>query len=169
MIWILIPGLLLVALMVYVSTRIKATAADAYEREVVETTEFSIAKPEGFIIIESREPEVIFAAYSKEWGTGDADPFRRVSAELRRYENRSLEDLRSALLENAELVDEQHLADGAFGLETRSSKDEVVFENEHHASERNGKIYEIRIVALSETKADEKKKIDELLGSFELK
>ena len=169
MIWILIPGLLFVALMVYVSTRIKRTAADAYEREVIDTAEFSIAKPEGFIIIESREPEVVFAAYSKEWGTGDADPFRRVSAELRRYENRSLEDVRNALVENAELVDERHLADGAFGLETRSSTNDILFENEHHVSERNGKIYEIRIVALSETKADEQKKIDELLASFELK
>jgi hypothetical protein len=169
MIWILVPGLLLVALMVYVSTRIKRTAADAYEREIVDTAEFSIAKPEGFIIIESREPEVIFGAYSKEWGTGDADPFRRVSAELHRYEGRSLEDVRNALLENAELVDEQHLANGAFGLETRSSVDDVMFENEHHVSSRNGKIYELRIVALFETKADEQKNIDELLASFELK
>lgn len=169
MIWILVPGLLFVALMVYVSTRIKRTAADAYEREVVDTAEFSVAKPDGFIIIESREPEVIFAAYSKDWGTGDADPFRRVSAELCRYQNRSIEELRHTLLENAELIEERHLTDGAIVLETRTSTDDVMFENEHRISERNGKVYELRIRTLSETKNEDQKNIDEILASFELK
>lgn len=166
---ILILGLILVALMVYVSTRIKRSAAGAYENETIDTAEFSITKPEGFITVESTDPNVIFAAYSKEYGTGDADAFRRVSTELRCYENLSIDEVRSASLENAELVDEQHLADGTNIIETRSSSDDVTFENEYRISERKGKAYELRVTALSETKADDQKNIDEILASFELK
>ena len=46
---ILIPGLILVGLMVWVSTRIKRNAAKAFEREEIETAEFSLTKPEGFL------------------------------------------------------------------------------------------------------------------------
>ena len=166
---ILILGLILVALMVYVSTRIKRSAADAYEKETVETDEFSINKPEGFIILNGSDREVIFAAYSKDYGTGESDPFRRVSAELRRHDDRTVDEVRTALLENTELVDEQHLAGGITVIETRSSTDGVSFENEYRLSERNGKVYELRVTALSETKADDQKNIDEMLASFELK
>src|SRR5687767_8261126 len=46
---LLIPGLILVALMVYASTRIKRTAAAAFDRETVDTEDFIIQKPEGFL------------------------------------------------------------------------------------------------------------------------
>jgi hypothetical protein len=167
---LLIPGLILVGLMIYVSTRIKRSAAGAYERETVETEEFSITKPEGFIIIDSDEPNVIFAAYSKEYGTGDADAIRRVTAKLRVWRDRSVTAVRDdAAKDSSEIVDEQHLSDGSVILETLSQSEEVQLENEFRIGHRNDRTYEFSISALSETKADDQKAIDELLASFELK
>ena len=166
---ILIPGLILVALMVYISTRIKRSAANAYEKETVETAEFSITKPEGFIILDSSDPNVIFAAHSKDYGTGDADRFRRVSAELRRHEDRSIDEVKSLARDNVELIGEQHLGGGTTVIETRRSIDGIEFEHEYWISQKDETIYELRITALAETKEDDLKNIDELLASFELK
>ena len=46
---ILIIGSLIVALMVYASTKIKRSAAQAFEEETIETDEFYLVKPEGFL------------------------------------------------------------------------------------------------------------------------
>jgi hypothetical protein len=167
---LLIPGLILVGLMIYVSTRIKRSAAGAYERETVETDEFSITKPEGFIIIDSDELEVIFAAYSKEYGTGDADAIRRVTAKLRVWDDRSVPAVRDEIAEgSSEIVDEQHLSDGSMILETVSQLEGVQIANDYRIAQRNERTYEFSVSALSETKADDQKDIDELLSSIELK
>jgi hypothetical protein len=166
---LLIPGLILVGLMIYVSTRIKRSAAGAYEKETVETEEFSVTKPEGFIIIEGHEPGVIFAAYSKEYGTGDADEIRRVTAKLRVWKDRSAAQVREAIIKGSELVDERHLSDGTLILETRVETNGVPLDNEYRIAERNETTYEFSVSTISETKADDQKDIDELLTSFELK
>jgi hypothetical protein len=167
---LLIPGLILVALMVYVSTRIKKSAASAYEQETVDAEEFSIVKPEGFIIIESGDPNVIFAAYSKEYGTGDADAVRQVAVELRIFRDRTIEDVRRSIVDGRdEIVDERHLADGTIDIETLTASEEYSIQNDHHLNMRNGKVFDLQVAALSETKPDNQKKIDEMLASFELK
>src|SRR5262245_39275440 len=65
---ILIIGVLLVALMVYVSTKIKKAAKQAYEQETFENEYFTITKPEGFIIPVKEASEFLFEAYSKDLG-----------------------------------------------------------------------------------------------------
>src|SRR5262245_36415410 len=70
---LLITGMIRVALMVYASARIKKSAAMAYDEELIDTDEFSITKPEGFIIPTNGDGRFAFAAYSKEFGTDDAD------------------------------------------------------------------------------------------------
>jgi hypothetical protein len=78
-IWII--GGAIVALMIYVSTRIKRSAATAYEREIVETAEFSIVKPEGFI--NPIESKFAFEAYTKDFGTSEeSEEFRQAWASV---------------------------------------------------------------------------------------
>ena len=79
---ILIPGLILVALMIYTSTKIKAAAAQALEPELVETDDFLISKPAGFINILSPDDGLLFHAYTKEFAD-DAPAFRRAQATVR--------------------------------------------------------------------------------------
>ena len=167
---ILIPGLILVALMVYVSTRIKRTAADAYEKERVETADFAITKPEGFIIIASNDPNVVFGAYSKEYGLEKADVFRQIAAEVRIYRDRSLEKVRDSMLAAAsKTIDERHLAGGSLIVEAETLRDGVVFNNESRLWEKGLATFEFRVTALSESRESNQKGIDELLSSFEVR
>ena len=65
---ILIVGAIVVALMVYASTKIKRSAAAAFEEETIETDEYSFVKPEGFLNPVEPEGYLAFYAYSKEYG-----------------------------------------------------------------------------------------------------
>ena len=82
MLFILIPGLILVALMVYASTRIKKSAAAAFNAETVESDDFIIQKPQGFLNKLNRDEQFAFEAYSKEFGVGEAADFRQGSINL---------------------------------------------------------------------------------------
>ncbi len=65
---IFIVGLIVVALMVFVSTKIKAGAAQAFEPERVEREEFTIIKPRGFMTPVEAKSGFAFEAYSREYG-----------------------------------------------------------------------------------------------------
>lgn len=77
---ILIIGIILVALMAYVSTKIKREASRAYEQEIVETEHFKIIKPNDFII-PVKESEFAFEAYSKDFSEDEgAEEFNQCWA-----------------------------------------------------------------------------------------
>ena len=80
---ILVPGLILVALMFWASTKIKKKAAAAYDDETVETDKFIIEKPEGFISPAYPDDGLIFAAYSKEFGRDRTSDLRQAELEVR--------------------------------------------------------------------------------------
>src|SRR5690349_3226793 len=77
---LLIPGLILVGLMVYASTRIKRNAAQAFESETIETSEFTLFKPEGMLHKLNGDPRFAFEAYSREFGTEGYRDVRRATA-----------------------------------------------------------------------------------------
>lgn len=166
---ILIPGLALVALMVYVSTRIKRSAAKAFDEEIVETDEFTITKPEG-LFIPTDATDLAFAAYSKDFGTGEAGSVRQVTTELRVHDGNTLESVRDGIVAVAsKVVSEQHLAGGSMILETELSENGVLLEAERRLVEKEGKVFELAVTALSETKGAQQRGIDTLLASFEVK
>jgi len=165
---ILIPGLALVALMVYVSTRIKRSAAKAFDEEIVETDEFTVTKPEGFIMPAGAKG-VAFVAHSKEFGTDKADSIRQVSAELRIH-TRSLEEVRDSIVgEASKVVSEQHLVNRSIILETEKTDNGIVLEMEYRLIEKGSRVFEFVVAALSETKEEQQRSIDTLLTSFEVK
>ena len=78
---IFIIGAIIVAIMAYVSTKVKRAASEAYEQENVETADFRITKPDGFIIPVKEQSDYLFEAYSKEYGDDDlADKFNQCWA-----------------------------------------------------------------------------------------
>ena len=77
---LLIPGLILVALMAYVSTRIKRSAVRAFEAEQIAVDGFSLEKPDGFLVRTGTEDRLLFDAYSKDFGTGTAENVRAANA-----------------------------------------------------------------------------------------
>lgn len=167
---LLIPGLALVALMVYVSTRIKRKAAEAFAEERVETEEFAITKPEGFIIPTNRDPSLAFAAYSKDFGLDDADKIRHVSAELRVHSGKTIQTITDQIANHAvRIISEQRVAGNTTILETEKIKDGITLEAEHRLIERNGRLFHLEVAALSATREEQQKNIDTLLASFEVK
>ncbi len=80
---LLIPGLILVALMVWTSTRIKRNAAAAFEPETIETGAYVLEKPDGFLHVLNDETDRDLLAYSKEYGPGDLKGDRKATIEIR--------------------------------------------------------------------------------------
>lgn len=80
---IFIIGAILVAIMAYVSTKIKRAASEAYEQESVETEHFRIIKPESFIIPVKENSEFAFETYSKDYGEDLTEKFRQSWAVVR--------------------------------------------------------------------------------------
>jgi hypothetical protein len=80
-IWII--GIPLVALMVYLSTRVKKMANQAYAEELIEREGFALIKPEGFIFLEMPAEGFAFQAESKAFGENEAtETIREASASV---------------------------------------------------------------------------------------
>ena len=171
---ILIFGFILVALMAFVSTKIKKSAATAFERETFENKDFRIIKPEGFISPINENSDFVFAAYTKEFGKNDADEFRQASANLTIFSDLSFK----AVIENAKkdggkILSESVLEDAAkeqkiYLLESEKFEKDVkskVFYKFVESSKQR-KIYQLRISVLDAYKEDFADRINELLESF---
>jgi len=165
---LLIPGLLLVALMVYASTRIKKMAAEAYEAETIETDEFSIQKPEGFLHNLNGDPKFIFEAYSKELSKVN-DKFRIGTVTLLQIENSTLESVAKELLRSdatdhgTEIIDEHRYRH----FESFKNNDGVETEVSYKLVERNRNVYKLEITAVKESANDQW--VETFFDSFRVK
>src|SRR5688572_9261027 len=164
---ILIPGLILVALMVYVSTRIKKSAASAYDQETIETEQFSITKPDGFIVPTNVDGRLAFAAYSKDFGTREADGIRQVSAEIAVHKGKTLDAVCNE--STLKVISQQRLQGDSMIVEAETIENGVVLETEKRLVEKQGDVFELSVTAIPETKPAQQRNIDTLLSSFEVK
>lgn len=103
---LLIPGLILVALMVWASTKIKNKAAAAFEPETIETDEFVIRKPDGFLHVVNDDSDLAFRAYSKEYGKNELNGDRQATIELTIHRDSDLNNVSSSIV-----ADKGRLAD----------------------------------------------------------
>lgn len=147
---ILIIGGALVALMVYVSTRIKRAAAAAYEREIVETEDFTLVKPEGFLYPLRDDSEFAFEAYTKEFGEDDAAKLHQAKAFIKIHKN----------LDDAELNE---------ATETEKTENGVTIQTFRKVLRKSNKFYELEASVLSDYREKYLERINEMLGSFTLK
>ena len=169
---LLVPGLILVALMVYASTRIKKTAAQAFEPETVETDEFVIEKPEGFLHVINGDPQYAFESYSKEYGGAGAEDIRQGTAKLHirtgQQSERALRELLGPEAANINGVSE--VVNGIKYRVTEIKRTEKGRELciQYKSADRNGNAYIFETVRLAETSPEFARKIDAMLNSFEL-
>lgn len=170
---ILILGLILVALMVYASTKIKRSAARAYEREAIEADEFSIVKPDGFINPVSDNSAFVFEANSKEFGHDSAESFRQARATLQVYEKAGFDEICKKAKESvAKIVRDTTEEEGGLKtcvLETEKETKSVNLETYYKITEKGGKTYELQITVLQEHKSEYLRRIEEMLESFIVK
>lgn len=101
----LIPGLLLVAFMVWASTRIKRNAAAAFEEESIDTDQFTIRKPEGFLHVLNDDSGLAFRSYSKEFGKVGDREVRKATIEIEKHPATNIEALKTAFEERSEATE----------------------------------------------------------------
>ncbi len=168
----LIPGLLLVGFMVWASTRIKRNAAKAFEAEQIETPEFSLSKPDGFLSIVDPPAGLLFSAYSKEFGEGDTSRVRRATAELSRLRDASLRNIaQRAKGEALNIVSEDTGIIGGrkcANIVTRRSVDGVTLETHYQIVAGADSVYQLVVSILPEYKEELQPKVDQLIGSLSI-
>jgi hypothetical protein len=174
---ILIVGVLLVALMVYASTKIKKSAASAFEREIIENENFRLVKPEGFISPIDENSEFAFEAYTKEFGKNDADELRQAQANLMVISDLSFE----TVIENTKKTGEKILSEKLLGnapneqkiclLETETIEKNVAVKIFHKIveSKKRHKIYQLQISVLDAYRENYAERINEMQESFAIK
>jgi hypothetical protein len=166
---ILIPGLVIVALMVWASTRIKKNAARAFEAEEINGDGFTLDKPEGFLSRVESPDGHLFDAYSKDFGTGSADNLRAATAIVFASDNTineaaSLEQSRLTRSERSELFE----LGGSHCIIVTG--DAVHNDHTFHVSEkfltRDGRTLVLKIDVLKEKSDEFAHKIEDMLISF---
>lgn len=172
---IFIVGLAVVALMVYVSTQIKKSAAAAYEPENIETEEFKIYKPEGFIYPLNDDSGLAFVANSKEWGKNEAGKFRQAKAAARTISNSDFKTVcETAKKSVGKIVSKRYVENAPDGqriflLEGETFEDSIKIMTFWKIVENKQKIYELK-AAVIEAYADEfADKLKEMVASFTVK
>lgn len=172
---ILIVGLGVVALMVFVSTKIKKSAAAAYQPETIETEEFRIYKPEGFIHPLNDDSGYAFVANSKEWGKNEASKFRQAKAVVRVISNSDFKIVcenakkSSGKVKAKQFVKSAPVGQKIFLLEGETSESGVKIFTFWEIIESGKKIYELKIAVLEAYAEDFAERINAITASFNVK
>lgn len=167
---ILIFGIILVALMVWTSTRIKRSAAEAYEQETIETNGFAIIKPQGFLSPVDIDPSLAYLAYSKDSGAGTAESFRQATAEVRVLRPKNADEIRDEIVKNAsEIVSEEN---GVFGesrftvIRSHRIRRRVTFHDVDKVFFGHENAYHLKISVIDDLVSDYSVRVQEMLDSF---
>ena len=166
---LLIPGLILVALMAYASTRIKRAAARAFEAETIAGDGFTLDKPDGFLVRIGPDGGLLFDAYSKDFGTGAADNVRAATAVVVGSGERLKKAAKAeaARLMSAEIGKRFELGDAHGMLVTgKLVRDGHDFEVTAKILEQGSRTLVLRIEVLKEKAADLSEGIEKMLISF---
>lgn len=166
---ILFVGIAIVALMAYVSTRIKKSAADAYLPETFDAPDFLLIKPEGFLNPVEAKEGLAFYAYSKDYGIENTAKFRQSEIKLRVYEIDSFREIVANAKKLADKVLSEKNEGDVFLLKTENTEEKVSLEKEHKFVSKNGKVYELEIKTLQETAENYTQRIAETFESFTVK
>ena len=165
---ILIPGLILVALMVWASTKIKKTAADAFEPESIETETYSLRKPDGFLhVLGNRDHE--FYAYSKEYGQGALNGVRRATITIDILENSTIDEVRNSIKRMAEKFDVVRKSTSECEIETEETANETSVHGFYRIIATQNAIYRLRVAALSEYVEEYAGRAKDILDSFSIR
>jgi hypothetical protein len=170
---LLIPGLVLVAIMVWASTRIKRNAAAAFDAERVETGDFVLEKPEGFLHVLNDNTGLLFRAYSKEFGTVGQSDLRQATIEVERHRGTEIDALRTAISEASESFEAEtsymDAGEKAAIARSVSVRDGAEYSNVHKFITRGKDVIEARGQVLSEFKDAFLPKIESMLETLRVK
>ena len=169
---LLIPGLLLVALMVYASTRIKRVAAEAFEAESIEKDAFTIEKPAGFLNVIAPKPPLLLDGYTKEFGVEDRSDIKQAKYEIRLRTHTNLKQLvkditsdKKVINNSTEVVNEIKYQQIAI-VNERSG---INYIDHFRLTETNDGVYQLKVVMLDEVSDEVNSGVETMLNTFRLK
>ncbi len=169
---ILILGGILVALMVFVSTRIKKNSAKAFEREKIETEDYSIYKPEGFIMPVRFKSDFALEMYSKDKGEEKAGTINQAWATLKIFKKDNFAEIcRRAKQTAAKIISEETARDGGlnyFFMHGTGAEETVGKEIFYKIIEdtKSGAIYELQSSVLNDYLETHSSKVSAIMQSF---
>lgn len=166
---LLIPGLLLVGFMVWASTRIKKNAAAAFDSETIETNEFSIQKPSGFLHNLNGDPKYIFEAYSKEYSKAN-DKLRAGTATITRIDGETIAEVTNGIIQDTDVTDDetQVIDEHRYRIITlNKNENDAESEISYKLAEKNGSIYKLEITAVGDAANDQW--VETFFDSFRVK
>ena len=174
---IIILGVLLVAAMVYVSTKIKRSAAKAFESETVEKEDFRLEKPAGFLYPLNAETEFPYEAYSKTYGERGTRNIWRARTRLRVSDGLNVRKIINEIKSGTETSFSEKVMDdlpesqiGSI-VRTQKEEDEVEYKllRKIMGNKSTNKTYELRTTLLCPYEEEFVDDICEMMRSFELK
>ena len=174
---IFIVGAVVVALMVFVSTKIKRSAALAFEPEFVEKEDFTISKPEGFMSPLDGNSEHAFEAYSREFGEKNTRNVWQAHAVLTVGSDLNFADECEGAKKSADKILSEKILENdsesgkIFLLESERTEDEIRMINFRKIVESPArrKIYDLQISVLPAFRSVYIERIDEMINSFRIK
>lgn len=169
---LLIPGLILVALMVYASTRIKRSAAQAFEPETIDTDVFFFEKPEGFLTVLNGDPKLMYEGYSREFGGEGAEDTRQGRVEVRKIENETIKSAMAKIGEIAKITSKttEVIDERKYQLVEAERVDKGIGMVELYKLTESGRdVIELKITAMQETNEDVARKISGIASSYYVK
>ncbi|MGI8788473.1 MAG: hypothetical protein ACR2HG_12010 [Pyrinomonadaceae bacterium] len=174
---ILIVGIFIVALMVFVSTKIKKSAAQAFERETIETQDFRIIKPEGFVNPLREDSEFAFEAYSKDLGEKGERNIWKAQVYLTVSAGLNYKSVRDAAKRQVDVILSEKASGNKSGGERicliegeKTEKETSYYEfRKIVESRKQDKTYDLKISVLKSFRDEFAERIGEMIESFTVK
>jgi hypothetical protein len=170
---ILIVGSIIVALMIVASTKIKKSAARAFEKELIDTKDFRLIKPDGFIHPLDEDSEYAFEAYTNELGKNDAEQFRQAQAILKVHSDADFETVCDQARQSADKILSETSSDNPKTrlIETEKTEKDVEIISFWKIVEgiQTREIYELQISVIKAYRQQFTERTNEMLESFIVK
>ncbi len=163
---ILIPGLILVALMAWASTKIKKRAADAYQAESIDAEGYSLRKSEGFLHVLGDANHAFYANTREFAGDEDSAQVRRATIEVDVFRDTTLANVRQSVIDAAQGVetsDEKERVSEIIAEELANQTPITAF---YKIVDGSHAVYRLRFAVATEHKNEYANKIEETLDSF---
>lgn len=170
---ILVPGLLLVAFMVWASTRIKRRATEAFDEETIENDLFTIKKPAGYLHVLNDDSGKAFRGYSRESATVNRKDIKQATIEIEVHRDYSLDDLVKTIGQKSESVtDKNPYLDGgekAMSLTAIRLDGEGEFQDNFKLVTRGKDVIAARTSILTDNLEDHSGKLEAMLDHLYIK
>lgn len=174
---IFLVGIVIVALMVFVSTKIKKSAAQAFVPEFIEKDEFTLTKPEGFMSPLEENFGYAFEAYSREYGEKKARNTWQAHAFLTVSENLNFDRECEKAKQSADKISSENFfandlkTEKIFLLESQRNENDIQMIDfwKIVESAKYKKTYNLQIAVLQSFREVYIDRINEMINSFHLK